>query len=167
MSDYPPTPTVDQPGSLFQTIGFGSVVDGTLARKKRCLDIAKENVEQAQSIVTNGPHPTTAVLQLELAIMHVGNAVALIYDRDIEGKIDEFGLHNAAARAIVAYADAERPELSDIARFAAKFVRARNDYAYRHQSLAVADVQNLYKAAAVLLRELRKDVQSKSHESLQ
>jgi hypothetical protein len=94
--------------------------------KSQCLQIARDNIEQARKILTEGPHPTTAVL-------HLGNAVALIFDRDIEGKEDKYGLHNASARALVAFCRDEQPGLLDIARFAARFVRGRNDYAYRHQ----------------------------------
>ncbi len=39
-----------------------------------------------KSFSRRGPHPTSAVLQLELALMQIGNAVALIFDRSIEGK---------------------------------------------------------------------------------
>jgi hypothetical protein len=164
---YRSAPTVRDPGSLYKTISFGSVIDGTLARKDRCLEIAKENIEQAQVIISSGPHPTTAVLQLELALLHIGNAVALIFDRDIEGKSDEFGLHNAAARAIVAYADEEIPALRDVARFAASYVRGRNDYSYRHQRLSAQDMRRLYKACTQLYDGLRPFIRSESHVRLQ
>lgn len=76
--------------------------------------------------------------------MQIGNAVALIFDRSIEGKSDPKGLHNAAAMAIVAFCRDEHPKLLNDARFASAFVRGRNDYAYRHDR--IAERQQLSKA---------------------
>jgi hypothetical protein len=162
-SDQGWKPTVDDPGSLSQTIGFGRRVDGTDAMKSQCLQIARENVEQAHKILTEGPHPTTAVLQLELALLHLGNAVALIFDRDIEGKEDKYGLHNASARALVAFCRDEQPGLLDIARFAARFVRGRNDYAYRHQNVNVQDLKRLYTACGKLYSGLEPMIREQKH----
>jgi len=100
-----------------------------------CLRIAEENIEQAGAILRQGPHPTSTVLQLELALLHLGNAIGLVFDRSIEGKADPRGLHNAAALAIVAFCQAEHTELGADAAFASAFVRGRNDYAYRHDRI--------------------------------
>lgn len=149
-----------------QTIGFGTLVDGSRAAKQECLTLARENLEQAKVILEKGPHPTSAVLQLELALMQIGNAVALIFDRSIEGKSDPQGLHNAAAMAMVAYCRDEHPRLLDDARFASAFVRGRNDYAYRHDRIAEADLRRLFIAASKLYNGLSKAIIDQEHRPL-
>lgn len=117
-------------------------------------------------ILEHGPHPTSAVLQLELALMQVGNAVALVFDRSIEGKSDPQGLHNAAAMAIVAFCRDERPKLLNDARFAAAFVRGRNDYAYRHDRIAEADLRRLFIATTKLYNALGNVILEEEHRAL-
>ena len=142
------------------------MVDGSRAAKQECLSLAKENLEQAKVILEGGPHPTSAVLQLELALMQIGNAVALLYDRSIEGKSDPQGLHNAAAMAIVAYCRDHQPKLLDDARFASAFVRGRNDYAYRHDRIAEADLRRLFIATSKLYNGLGKVILAEEHRAL-
>lgn len=142
------------------------MVDGSRDAKQACLTLAKENLEQAKVILEKGPHPTSAVLQLELALMQIGNAVALIFDRSIEGKSDPKGLHNAAAMAIVAFCRDEHPKLFNDALFASAFVRGRNDYAYRHDRIAEADLRRLFIAATKLYNGLGKVVLNEEHRPL-
>ena len=117
-------------------------------------------------ILEKGPHPTSAVLQLELALMQIGNAVALIFDRSIEGKSDPKGLHNAAAMAIVAFCRDEHPKLFNDALFASAFVRGRNDYAYRHDRIAEADLRRLFIATTKLYNGLGKVILTEEHRPL-
>ncbi len=126
----------------------------------------RENLEQAKVILEKGPHPTSAVLQLELALMQIGNAVALIFDRSIEGKSDPQGLHNAAAMAIVAFCRDEHPNLLNDARFASAFVRGRNDYAYRHDRIAEADLRRMFIATTRVYNGLGKVILAEEHRSL-
>lgn len=117
-------------------------------------------------ILEKGPHPTSAVLQLELAVMQIGNAVALVFDRSIEGKSDPKGLHNAAAMAIVAFCRDEHPKLLNDARYASAFVRGRNDYAYRHDRIAEADLRRLFIATTKLYNGLGKVIVEEDHRPL-
>lgn len=98
--------------------------------------------------------------------MQIGNAVALIFDRSIEGKADPKGLHNAAAMAIVAFCRDEHPKLLDGARYASAFVRGRNDYAYRHDRIDEADLRRLFIATSKLYNGLGTVIMVEEHREL-
>jgi hypothetical protein len=98
--------------------------------------------------------------------MQVGNAVALIFDRSIEGKSNPQGLHNAAAMAIVAFCRDEHPKLLDDARYASAFVRGRNDYAYRHDRIAEANLRRLFIATTKPYNGLGNVIIGEEHRTL-
>jgi hypothetical protein len=53
--------------------------------------------------------------------------------------------------------------MSDVARFAARYVRGRNDYSYRHERLKTEELTRLYKAAVKIYESLEPDVRTKAH----
>jgi SOS response regulatory protein OraA/RecX len=68
--------------------------------------------------------------------------------------------------AIVAFCRDEHPKLLDDARYASAFVRGRNDYAYRHDRIAEANLRRLFIATTKPYNGLGNVIIGEEHRTL-